>query len=377
MDWVVYVSVALVGLLVAAWAHHAFWTWRLRVVCDYAELHRIETPDGSAIELRRLSPPATPDLPPVLLVHGLATSHRNHDMDPDASLARHLHAVGRDVWLVTLRSGREDLRRDEGKRVSFEAMVRHDIPLAVEHVRQRTRADRLDCAAFSMGGMLLYSAIERTVPASAFRRMVIMGSPAVVAPPVRWLRIFRRVPRWVIPRLMVRLGARMYAFMADWFPTPLHRIIYNPDNVDPGRAPLAMVNALADVPAELHADFAEWALSDGTVRIDGEAVVERLERVDVPVLFFAGCDDRIAPPESVRVAYERWGSALDPHPEKDFRLLGRAAGMPHDYGHGDFVIGRQVREHIFEPLTEFLAATETHAADLGREGSAGGAEAVG
>src|SRR5687768_11595496 len=92
-----------------AWAHHAYWTRRLRVVTDYAELHRLATEDGSAIELRRLRSNAESELPPVVLVHGLATSHRNHDVDPDFSLARYLEAQGRDVWLVTLRSGREDL----------------------------------------------------------------------------------------------------------------------------------------------------------------------------------------------------------------------------------------------------------------------------
>ncbi len=361
MEWWVYALLTFAALVVAAWAHHAFWTWRLRVVTDYAELHRVETPDGSAIELRRLraaeapSPPPAAGLPPVLLVHGLATSHRNHDLDPDFSLARHLEAAGRDVWLVTLRSGREDLRRSEAKRIRFEPMVRYDIPLAVDHVRERTRADRVDYIGFSMGGMLLYSAIERTVPASAFRRIVIIGSPALVELPLRWLRVFRRVPRWIVPGLWFRVAARMYAFMADWFPTPIHRIVYNPANVDPGKAPLAMANALADVPAELHADFAEWALGDGVIRIDGEPVLDRLERVPVPVLFFAGCADRLAPPATVRAAYDKWGAAVNPPPDKLLRLLGCEAGHPHDYGHGDMVIGRHVREHIFGPLTEFLA----------------------
>ena len=362
MEWWLIVVLAVLLLALLAWAHHAFWTWRYRVHADYAEVHRVATPDGSAFELRRLgTPPATPELPPVLLVHGLATSHRNYDLDPDFSLARHLHAAGRDVWLLTLRSGRADLRRSEARKLRFEPMVRWDIPLAIDQVRERTRADSIDYVGFSMGGMLLYSAIERTVPAARFRRIAIVGSPGVVELPWKWLRVFRRLPRWFVPALWLGIGARMYAFMADWFPTPIHRIIYNPRNVDRGRASVAMVNAIADVPGELHADFAEWALGDGVIRIDGEPVLDRLELVDVPAIFFAGGGDRIAPAHAVRAAYERWGSEVDPPPEKRFRLLGRAAGLPEDYGHGDMVIGRSVREHIFEPLTEFLGRSSAGA----------------
>jgi pimeloyl-ACP methyl ester carboxylesterase len=353
--WWLIVVLAVLALVVAGWAHHAYWTRRYRVVTGYAEHHRVKTPDGSTFELRRLGAPDTRDLPPVILVHGLATSHRNHDLDPDFSLARHLEAAGRDVWLLTLRSGRADLRRAEAKRMRFEAMVRYDIPLAIEQVLDRTRADAVDYVGFSMGGMLLYSAIERTLPAAKLRRVALVGSPGRVELPWRWLRIFRKLPRWIMPALWLGIGARMYAFMADWFPTPVHRMIYNPRNVDRGKAPIAMVNALADVPAELHADFAEWALGDGVIRIDGEPVLDRLEVVSVPAIFFAGGGDRIAPAHAVRAAFDRWGSEADPQPLKEFRLLARAAGHREDYGHGDMVIGRHVRADIFEPLAEFLA----------------------
>ena len=100
----------LASLLVASWAHYVYWVRRFRLSVEYAEHERLRTADGSAIELRRLTPPAMPSLPPVLLVHGVAANHRNVDLQPDRSLARYLHARGRDVWLVMLRSGRPDRR---------------------------------------------------------------------------------------------------------------------------------------------------------------------------------------------------------------------------------------------------------------------------
>ena len=62
------------------------------------EMFRRSLPDGAPSGSREI-------LPPVLLVHGVGANHRNNDLHPDFSLARHLAALGRDVWLLTLRSG--------------------------------------------------------------------------------------------------------------------------------------------------------------------------------------------------------------------------------------------------------------------------------
>src|SRR5689334_2995779 len=99
---------ALVLFLFAAWAHLRFWTRRLTLSLEYASSEQILTPDGATIELRRVPIPGAAKkaaLPPVLLVHGLGANHRNQDLHPDFSLARYLAARGRDVWLLTLRSG--------------------------------------------------------------------------------------------------------------------------------------------------------------------------------------------------------------------------------------------------------------------------------
>jgi len=353
LPWLLILGIAA-AVAVAAWLHHLFWVRRLGVPMEYAELHRVDTPDGSAIELRRLSPPRRPGLPPVLLVHGLATSHRNHDIDPERSLARHLEAAGRDVWLVTLRSGRRDLTRAEARSVRFSTMARHDVPAAVEHVLERTRARRLDYVGFSMGGMLLYASLGHTVPRERIRRVAAIGSPGRIESPWPWLRVFRRLPRWLVPNLWLRLLARLFAFAVDWLPTPLHGAIYNRRNVAPGVVPRAMVNVIADVPGALQWDFAEWALGDGEVVVDDEPLLESLRDLDVPAIFLAGAGDRLAPPAAVRLAYEAWGSNVD-GVDKTFRVLGKETGAAEDYGHGDLVIGRVVREEVFEPVAAFLA----------------------
>jgi pimeloyl-ACP methyl ester carboxylesterase len=289
-------------------------------------------------------------------VHGLAANHRNVDPDEDRSLSRHLHGLGRDVWLLSLRSGQAGLTARERDKVDFRAMVDKDLPVAIDFVRERTRSERIDYVGFSMGGMLLYAALGRSVDPSVLHRVALIGSPGRVSPPFAFMRVFAFLPRFAIRGIWLRLMARMAAFIAERLRTPIHHHIYNPDNVSRGAVARALVNLIEDVHAPLSADFAGWALSDGVVRVDGEDILSRLGAVSVPAVFFAGAADRIARADAVRAAYEAWGAGVD-NVEKRFVLLGKAGGQAHDYGHGDLVIGERVVEEAYAPLGRFLAGS--------------------
>ncbi|MFW6023526.1 MAG: alpha/beta fold hydrolase [Myxococcota bacterium] len=351
------VAVGLFLLLVLSWwAHLRYWLRLLSIELDYDSVERLPTEDGSAIELRHIAARSgvskASALPPVLMVHGLGANHRNSDLHPDASLARHLATTGRDVWLLTLRSGLGGLRRRDRRRVFFAAILRHDLPMAIEAVCERARASQVDYIGYSMGGMLLYAGIDRTVPASRIRRAVFIASPAFVAPPLGILHVFRRWPNHRIPGLPLRLIARTWAFMVARKAAP--KVFGNRRNVSPVLARTAMVSVIEDVPGPLQADFARWAFADGFIRVDGENVLERLDEVRVPALFLAGPVDTLAPPSSVRYAYEAWGRN---HPDvrKEWRLYGRSEGYAGNYGHGDFLVGAHVDTEVFPPITEFLA----------------------
>lgn len=366
--------VAFVLLVVALVSHLAYWDRKLGVKMHYALELRLPTPDGAAIELRRLPPrerivsaadhePAPGSAleqspgpePPILLVHGLGANHRNHDLLPDHSLARYLSALGRDVWLVTLRSGVERLPRRALRHVRFGAMVEHDLPLAVDEVLRRTEHARLDYVGFSMGGMLLYAALGHTLPESKLRRAVIIGSPAVIKTPFQLPRFIARLPEAIVPTARLRLFGRIWAFAVEWIRTPFHHLVANPDNIAPGLGRHALVNLAADIAGGLHLDFVAWAVSaDGVLRLNGQSVLSRLEGVQIPALFIAGSADRLAPPSAVRAAYEAWGSTSDGL-DKRFVLLGREHGAKSDYGHGDLAIGRHVHEEVFAPVAAFLA----------------------
>lgn len=355
--WILLGAAVLVVALAAAWLHYRYWVGRFTLELDYELTERIATEDGSAFELRRV--PASMDHgrsgTPVLLVHGLALNHRNNDMREDLSLGRHLARAGRDVWLLTLRSGREDLTWSEERKVSYEAMARFDLPIGVAEVLRRTGAGRLDYVGFSMGGMLLYASIGRFVDPSQLRKVVIVGSPAAIKPPLAVISaVARLVPHWIVPTIRLRMISRMLAFAAEWIATPFHHWVYNPANVDRGVASHALVNGFVNIPGKLAAQFVRWAADGGVVRYGETPVTETLRAIDRPALFVAGAADRLAPPAAVRLAFDAWGADRG-GVEKALRVVGLEQGAAADYGHGDLAIGRFAEEDVFEPIAEFLA----------------------
>lgn len=338
--------------------HVRFWERRLALPLPYASFERIACSDGGYIELRRVPIPeavAHADLPPVVLVHGVAANHRNHDVHPDYSLARHLASLGRDVWLPTLRSATPGVL--PGYNVRFESMAREDIPRAIARVLAHTKRSQVDYVGFSMGGMLIYAALDRTVPRTQLRRLVIVGSPGEVRPKLPVPRIVRFVPRWLMPRVPFRFGARIFAFASEWFTTPFHSWVVNPRNVAKGITRIALVDVIEDIPAGLLYDFAQWSSGDGIVRAFGEPILPKLAAMDMPALFVAGSTDAVAPPSEVKHAFDVWGRD-HPTVAKRFVVLGRDYGSKEDYGHGDLALGVHVGVDLFEPIARFLGPEE-------------------
>lgn len=324
---------------------------------DYADVLALTTADGARIELRRLPPPEPPLGPPVLLVHGLGANHRNNDALPNRSLARHLSAHGRDVWLVTLRSGMPGLKRKDARGVRFEKMVEQDLPLAVETILERTGRAQLDYVGFSMGGMVLYAAIGETVPPQALRRVAIVGSPALVRAPggFRVPRWVAAIPSWAMPTLRLRRWSFVAAPLAGRVGTHLPSLIANTKNLAAADIAPTMANIVADIPGPLHVDFARWAASrTGELTFEDKPVLPTLRELEVPAIFFAGTVDQLAPPSSVRAAHDAWGADAADCP-RQFMLVGVETGSARDYGHGDLAIGLDVARDIFDPLTAFLA----------------------
>lgn len=362
------------ALVLLTWLHLGYWTRRFEPHRKYSLVERIETEDGSAIELRRVTTaeiadvdrvepaPETavgaaplPPLPPVLVVHGIGIDHRNNDMFDGRSMVRALAARGRDVWLVTLRSGRTGLSFRERSRVTFARMARHDVPLAVREVLRRTGSAQVDYLGFSMGGMLLYAALAlKTIDASTLRRVAILGSPGAVIPASRWISRLARVwPAALVPGVWLSVPSRMVAFLAGHLTTPIHREIIQPGELHTADIGPALAT-IRDIPLPLFRDFARFVRA-GRVEVDGVDVLPELANVGVPAVFVAGAGDRIASPEGVRAGYDAWGSAVAA--PKKWHLVSKEGGQA-DHGHGDLAFGHRAPTSVFPILLEHLSARD-------------------
>ena len=335
--------------LLATWAHVAFWRWKLSTPMTYDETHHVPLPGGTHAELRRLKPEQPSDLPPVLMVHGIAINHRNIDPTEQVSLARAARKLGRDVWLLTLRSGRWDLTAEEIRHTDFAALAKEDIPLGIDFVLRATGTQRLDYLGFSMGGMLAYAAFGRFVPVEKLRRVVIMGSPGFVSPIIPGSRQAAVIGRFWKPTVPSRLFNALTAFVAERVTSPIQRLFLNPDNNIAGMLHSFMIDATADVPGPLGMDMVRWAATDGTIRVDGQAALEGLKSVQLPALFVAGGADKLGSPRAVGRAFDAWGGP------KQFLLLAKSAGKSADYGHMDMITGPNAPIEVFHPILTFLA----------------------
>jgi pimeloyl-ACP methyl ester carboxylesterase len=348
------VLAGLLALALAAWLHLRFWVRRLGIAVSYDDMRRVATPDGSAIELRRLQPATASLEPPVLLVHGLAVDHRCLDARPGTSLARLLRDRGRDVWLLTLRSGRRDLTARERERATFTAMAMHDLPTAARAVLAATQSQCIDYVGFSMGGILLYAAAGRSLPESWLRRAVAIGSPGRIGhrlPIARWTGFTERP--W-LPNVPLAFLSRLVAFLGRRFDVPGEPLLLNRPNVDPAACRQLMVDAVADIPGPLLHEFAQWSAHGGAITAAGQPALDGLRTVRVPALFVVGAADRLGFPAFVRLAFDAWGSAVGT--VKQWRVVGRESGAVHDYGHCDLAMGMHVTQEVFAPVCDWLAA---------------------
>ena len=347
------VLLALLGLMALAWREIRVVALRARPRLPYAEEHRLETEDGASIELRRLPPAAVPSrLPPVLCVHGIGIDHHNVDMFDDRSIARHLQRRGRDVWLLTLRSGvRAPHRRAAA--TSFDRMARHDVPLAIREVLTRTGAPELDYLGFSMGGMLAYASLGCVLPRGLVARVAIMGSPGIVMPPEPISRFLAHVtPTFLVPHLPLESICRLLARPASWLITPIHARIVHPPNMAHSDYRTAMAT-IASIPRPLLRDFQRFVRHGGELRFEGQPVLAALSKLDLPLHVVAGERDHVAPPIAVKAAFDAWGSAAS-SVDKTFWIAGTESGARYGYGHGDLAMGLRVEAEVLARVGDFL-----------------------
>ncbi len=316
------------------------------------EIVRAVTSDGCSLGLVHYrARGATSRAEPLILCHGLSANRYNLDLDDQTSLALYLAGRGFDVYLLDLR-GRGLSRRGWWPTQSFDDYVDHDVPAAVAAVRARHGGARVSWVGHSMGGLVLYAYLARQ-PDAPIGAAVTVGSPLRFDYPW-WIRgplaVAAALPR-LGPILQAR-AARLLAPLVGHVYPRIVRWLLHPEHTAPARVRLAVANLVADISGNELKHFAHMVRGGAFKSLrDGFDYGSALGAVEVPVLALAGSRDLMAPATSVREACRRLGGPAR------FRLLGRDAGDPVDFGHGDLLIGDHAPAVVFPEIADWL---ETH-----------------
>lgn len=335
---------SLLLLAVAAWAHLAFWSWRLRLPGAEDELLYAFTADGFQVALGHRRPRAARRGPPVLLLHGLAVNRLFMDFGAARhSLSAHLAAAGFDCYALDLR-GHGASPPGPSRDWTFDDYLLNDLPAALAVVRDASGGGPVALVGHSQGALLALAAA--TLYPDEVAAVVALAGPVRLAGGRR-VRGFTRLA--FAFRHFARFLARMVAPLGGLVHSPLLQASMNTRNVERPVLRRLLANAVEDVPDGVARQFTAWiergAFDSADGAVDYRAAMSRARQ---PALFVAAERDGLAPPPAVRAGLDAWGG------EKDYLLAARATGFSADYGHGDLIFGRRAPEEVFPRISGWL-----------------------
>jgi pimeloyl-ACP methyl ester carboxylesterase len=345
---------SIVGLAVLVTAAFLAGRWFF-VERDPDEIHFARTEDGWRIALTRYrAEPAAaaqrPGAEPVIICHGIAANRYGVDLTDELSLARALSRSGFDAWIVELRGrGLSTQPRLFGAHRftwSFDEYVEKDAPAAIAAVRAATGKERVHWVGHSLGAAVGYALLSDPAQAACAASFVAIGGPATYRFQQKYLFHWPlRNLRFVKHAFLMRLISPLAGY---WRPKLLH----HPENISGEVIRRFLVNASANFAPDELLQYADWIAHDVFRSIDQRRDYRaELARLTTPTLFIAGNKDLIAPPPSVKDAYELAGSA-----DKRFVVASRGQALDANYGHMDLILGNGAPKDIYPLVAEWLEA---------------------
>lgn len=307
-------------------------------------------------------------LAPVLLVHGYGQNRYAWHLR-GRSFSNYLARAGFDVFNLDLRGHGRSRHLGAHRPTDVTDYVREDVPAAIEEVQRITGGRPVYYLGHSMGGLIGYAAAASLTGALA--GLATLGSPYHFARG-SWpltlagsaiLALDRRVPIGHHAPALKPLGEAMRVLRAfiesPVFPLPIRG--FAAGSMEPAvlsqHMSLAMDSGSLMVLKNLF--LAGVASRQSGHRLGGLAgYAGAFEGVDLPLLIIAGTLDDLAPPASVRPAYEHSRSR-----DKTYRTFPR--------GHIDLIVGRDAPLTVW-PLLEAWLRQRTRAAAPRPEARDGG-----
>ncbi len=302
--------------------------------------------------VRKRLPPPSPSRGAVILIHGYG-QNRYTWHSSKRSFVNFLADDGWDVFNVDLRGHGRSRRFGAPYPRTMDDYIREDLPLFVREARALSGQDRVFLIGHSMGGLISYFG-GATRLRDQVRGIVTLGSPYVfgqgsalllglreIAAAVRWTGLLDANPPLPLRIVGRHLNRRKGLWNARLLPLPIRA--WAPDTVEPevleeylrrsfDRSTLA-------VALDIFRAGRDKAFKSADGMIDYSTAFEILDR---PLLVVAGTRDGLAPPESVRPAFERSRAS-----DKTYRTF--------PFGHIDLVVGKEATRTVWPLIRNWMA----------------------
>lgn len=325
---------------------------------SFDETHVVPTDDGAHVALHRYLPRGPRRGNPIILCHGIACNRHFWDISPERSFAQALASAGRDVWVLEMRGHGQSHRvpalepwKAIKVRWDFDHYVHHDLPAAINFVRDRGSSKKVDWIGHSMGGMVIYAHLGTTA-GDDVENLITIGSPTFIDNRFWAWKVAGVLsgPASLIPHFPVRLGAWAVSgavlALHPFVPNP----VYSKENMSPRDAAMLFHNVLDDISGGEVSLGIQFIKERGFRSRDGKiSYAERLKQIKHPALLLAGSRDFLVMPRDVRAAFDRISSE-----DKTLHILGKKQGYTHDYGHADLVLGRFVKTEVVPIVLDWL-----------------------
>ena len=287
----------------------------------------------------------------VLLVHGFAQNRYTWHL-PSRSFSCYLAERGWDVFNVDLRGAGRSLRFDARRPEVLEEYIHEDLPACAHEAQRLSRHGRVVLIGHSMGGLVSYcsaaTALKGEVSAIATLGCPYrFGAGRTILKALAWLLQTSRLTG-VFDRnidLPTRfLGRHLHRRRSLWdrpfFPTPIRA--WRSGNVEDQVLDEYLSRAFDRTNLQIAFDILAGGDRVALHSRDGSVDYGRaFEALRVPLLVIAGDHDDLAPPESVRPAYD-----LSRSPLKRYRVF--------PVGHADLVVGTDAVHTIWPAIGDFL-----------------------
>ncbi len=292
----------------------------------------------------------------VLLVHGFG-QNRYTWHSSRRSFSNYLANEGWDVFNVDLRGhGRSRWFGAPMPRVLYE-YIEEDMPSFVREALTHSGDKRLFLVGHSMGGLISYSAAG-TALRDRVCGIVSIGSPyrfgqgsALLyllregAAAVGWTGLFDSNPTLPVRMIGRHLHRRAGLWDARILPLPIRGWV--PGGVEREVLEEYLEKTFERTSMAVALDIFRAGRRQGFKSLDGMIDYSTaFEMLDRPLLVIAGTEDHLAPPESVRPAYES-SRATD----KTFRAW--------PFGHIDLVMGRESTSTVWPTVRDWLARRQS------------------